>query len=98
VFWERFGDAVAVHGHGGATRIVWERLGVPDSAYPSAWAELTGYVRQACDDGKPIDAGELLGYLGELHRKALGPVRAWMQQVSGASVSRALAGEENEDE
>ncbi|WP_172384809.1 hypothetical protein [Streptomyces sp. MNP-20] len=23
VFWQRFEDAVAVHGHGGATRFVW---------------------------------------------------------------------------
>lgn len=50
----------------------------PKAEWSGAWAELTGYVQQARDDETEIDPSMLLDYLGELRRKALAPVREWM--------------------
>jgi hypothetical protein len=54
---------------------------MPQDNYGAAWAELTGYVQQAADDGGVIDPAGLLTYLGELRRTALAPVREWMDLI-----------------
>lgn len=59
--------------------------GIPAADYPGVWAELTGHVQQAADDGEPIDAAALLAYLRELRRKALTPVREWMRRIQAAA-------------
>jgi hypothetical protein len=53
VHWDRFEDAVAVHGHGGATRIVWTDEELADGAEP----RLRDRIAQAlaADDGHPWD-------------------------------------------
>lgn len=53
----------------------------PTADWSSTWAELTGYVQQAKDDGGQIDPADLLAYMSELKRKALAPVRAWMAAI-----------------
>lgn len=50
--------------------------------YASAWAELTGYVQQAADDGESIAPTDLLPYMRELRRGALAPVREWMNSIT----------------
>lgn len=55
--------------------------GIPPADYPGVWAELTGHVQAAVEDGDPIDAADLLAYLRELKRKAQAPVREWMADV-----------------
>lgn len=76
VHWDRIADAEAVHGHGGATEIVWMDL-LPSADYGAVWTELTGYVREAVSDGGTIDPSTLLTYLSELRRRAIAPVREW---------------------
>lgn len=83
VCWAGIGDAVAVHGHDGATRFVYDDLGVPQSDYPSVWAELTGWVQAAEEDGEMIDPADLLAYLRELKGRAQEPIRDWMRAISG---------------
>lgn len=55
---------------------------VPTADWSGAWAELTGYVDGARLDGGTIDPALLADYLDELKRKALGPLRDWMQSVT----------------
>lgn len=81
VHWDRIADAKAVHGHGGATQIVWEDFDLPTTDYASAWTELTGYVQEAVDDGGTITPADLLAYMQELRRKALAPAREWMRRM-----------------
>lgn len=42
-----------------------------------AWMELTGYVDAAVDDGEPIDATRLRGYMRELQERWRKPMREW---------------------
>ena len=56
---------------------------IPQPDWSGAWAELTGYVREARDDGCALIAEDLLIYMRELEHKALAPVRAWMDGVRG---------------
>lgn len=56
--------------------------GYPQAGYGDAWRELTGYVRQAVDDGGVIRPDVLLGYLAELKREAMKPVREWMAALT----------------
>jgi hypothetical protein len=83
VFWSDMEHVVAIHGHSGSTRVVWRDPSedVPTADWSMSWAELTGYVAQALDDGTQIDPAQLLQYLSELKRKALAPVRDWMDSV-----------------
>lgn len=46
-----------------------------ETHYADAWAELTGYVQQAQEDGHGIDADDLMQYMTELERRAVR--RAW---------------------
>jgi hypothetical protein len=57
---------------------------MPQDDYGAAWAELTGYVQQAADDGGVIEPAGLLTYLAELKRAALAPVREWMDLIRAA--------------
>ncbi len=76
-------SVIAVHGHGGATRVVWKEIEVPRADYGSVWTELTGYVQEAVDDGGQIDPADLLAYLRELRRKAQAPTREWIRSITG---------------
>jgi hypothetical protein len=69
------------HGHGGATRVVWEPSAIPQPAYGDVWGELTGWVQAAHEDGERIDPADLLEYLRELRRRALAPTREWMNGI-----------------
>ena len=53
----------------------------PRADYGAAWAELTGYVTQARNDGDQIDPAELLSYLAELKHRALSPIRDWLKSM-----------------
>jgi hypothetical protein len=75
-------SVLAVHGHGGATRIVWEPNGIPQAAYSDVWPELTGWVQAAQEDGEQIDPAELLAYMRELRHRALAPIREWMNGIT----------------
>ncbi|PVC73503.1 hypothetical protein [Streptomyces sp. CS081A] len=78
-------SVTAVHGHGGATRIVWEPQAVPQARYGDVWPELTGWVQAAQEDGKQIDPAQLLEYMRELKQRALAPVRQWVDEARGAA-------------
>jgi len=54
---------------------------MPQDNYGGAWAELTGYVQEAVDDGGTIKPDGLLTYLAELKRAALKPVADWMNLI-----------------
>ncbi|MFJ5804835.1 hypothetical protein [Streptomyces sp. NPDC093093] len=80
-------SVTAVHGHGGATRVVWEPAAIPQARYSDVWPELVGWVQAAQEDGEQIDPAQLLEYLGELKRRALAPVRQWMDEVRSAGTA-----------
>ena len=76
-------SVLAVHGHGGATRVVWQSIGGPPPArYGDAWTELTGYVQAAIEDGGQIDPTDLATYVRELRHKALAPAREWIRGIA----------------
>ena len=80
VFYNSIEDLKTIHGHGGKTALMW--LDVPPPAdYGSVWVELRGYVGYAATDGGLINADDLLAYMDELKRKAMTPVRDWMNDV-----------------
>ncbi len=83
VFHDRGVDAVqAVHGHGGATRIVWlDVVGppAPGVAWEAMWAELAGYVQAAVGDPGPEDAKAILGVMRSLNRRRLAPIGDWIK-------------------
>jgi hypothetical protein len=93
VHWPRgIASVEAIHGHGGATTIRWiDAVSNPPPAakYADSWTELVGYVDQAREDGTTIDPGDLLGYMTELHRRALSPIRAWMDAIKNAPAEPA---------
>jgi len=74
-------SVLAVHGHGGATRVIWKEIDVPRADYGSVWTELTGWVQAAHEDGDRIDPADLLTYLRELRHRALAPTRDWMNGI-----------------
>jgi hypothetical protein len=75
-------SVLAVHGHGGATRVIWKQIdGPPPADYASAWTELTGYVREAVNDGGQIDPEHLAAYMRELRHRALAPAREWVNRI-----------------
>jgi hypothetical protein len=53
VHWDRIADAEAVHGHGGATEIVWLDEGDdypgPTEQYARGWIEVQGKYREALE-------------------------------------------------
>ena len=69
-----------VHGHDGKTVLMWLDA-YPAADYGSVWTELRGYVQRAADDGDQINPVDLLTYLVELRRRALAPVRDWMDKI-----------------
>lgn len=58
------------------------RFNLPTADYHSAWTELTGYVREAANDGGTITPADLLAYMQELRRNALAPAREWMRRIT----------------
>ena len=60
-------------------------LTAPPADWLTSWAELTGYVTQARDDGEQIDPAELLRYLAELKHRALAPIRDWLNPGAAPS-------------
>jgi hypothetical protein len=81
VFYDSIEDLKAIHGHGGKTAVMW--LDVPPPAdLGSVWPELRGYVQQAADDGSQINPQDLLPYMDELKRRAMAPVRDWMNSMT----------------
>jgi len=83
MFHDRGIEAVQqIHGHSGATQIVWVTAdGPPAADWSSAWAQLTGYMREASVDGRPIT--EILAYMAELRREALRPIAEWIKGRGG---------------
>jgi hypothetical protein len=81
VFHDRGVDAVkAIHGHGGATRIVWldvEGPPAPGIAWDAMWNELIGYVQAAIENPKADDAWEILKLMREL-----APIGDWIKSNS----------------
>lgn len=78
VNWDRLEDAEAVHGHGGATRIVWEAdddATLPDEVREAiggnpvlaadAWPQVSGYVADMVSEGSE-DAAQVLAFMHEL--------------------------------
>lgn len=76
VNWDRLEDAEAIHGYGGATRIVWddERPVLPEwlqllaagkRSTADAWAEVSGYVAGLVEEGS-ADAEKVLAFMHEL--------------------------------
>ena len=83
-------SVIAVHGHNGATRVVWKEIqGPPPARYGDAWTELTGYVQEAVDDGGQIDPAHLAAYMRELRHKALAPAREWIRGITGEKAELA---------
>lgn len=74
-------SVLAIHGHNGATRVIWKEIDTPKADYGSVWPELVGYVQQALDDGDQIDPAHLAEYMRELRHKALAPAREWISRV-----------------
>jgi hypothetical protein len=74
-------SVTAVHGHGGATRAVWQPSAIPQPTYGDSWTELTGWVTAAHEDGDQIDPAQLLAYMRELRHRALAPTRDWMNNI-----------------
>lgn len=85
VFHDRGVEAVrAVHGHGGATRLVWLDIEGPLPVdWTGMWNELTGYVRAATENPKPDDAKDIASAMVSLHRAYFEPVREWMRSKTG---------------
>lgn len=89
VFHDRGVESIEhVHGHGGATRIVWIDMlsGPPEPAvsWPDIWAQLTGYVQAATENPKADDAQEILHVMSDLKRQRLAPIGEWMHTITGA--------------
>jgi hypothetical protein len=92
VNWGHLDHAVAVHGHGGQTRIAWLDV-YPSADYASAWTELRGYVQQADDDGGQINPVDLLTYMDELKQRALAPVGDWLKSMIAAGPTGETGGD-----
>jgi hypothetical protein len=61
----------------------------PSADLLGAWAQLTGYVQQAIDDGGTIDPQSLLDFLVELKREAMKPIRDHMAKLTGSDDAEA---------
>jgi hypothetical protein len=85
VFHDRGVEAIKkIHGHNGATRIVWLDIdGPPAVDWGGMWTELGGYVSAAIDHPKPDDAQQIQGLMRELKARGFKPVRDWMHARSG---------------
>jgi len=65
---------------------------VPRADWSGSWAELAGYVRQAAEDGTPIDAAGMAAYLAELKHRAMASVREWMDALTAPTEEADHAG------
>lgn len=84
VFHDRGVEAVQkIHGHGGATRIVWLDVagGPPAVDWGGMWAELGGYVDAAIENPKPNDAQLIRDVMREYKARYFRPVADWMKSL-----------------
>lgn len=87
VFHDRGIESVEhIHGHSGATRIVWLDLaeGPPPPAMgmDEMWAQLTGYVEAAAADPTLDDAVGILKFMRELKAQRLAPIGDWIRSIT----------------
>lgn len=92
VFHDRGVEAVQqIHGHSGATRIVWlDMLGGPPApgiTWEAVWNELTGYVQAAAENPGADDAWQVHQLMRELNKRRLAPIAAWMASLTAAKDS-----------
>lgn len=92
VFHDRGVEAVQkIHGHGGATRIVWlDMLNGPPGpglTHEDMWMQLSGYVMSAAGSPSPDDAKEIYKFMRELTAQRLAPVKEWMESISASGCS-----------
>ena len=77
-------SVIAVHGHGGATRVVWQSIeaNIPKPRYGEVWTELVGYVQEAVNDGGQIAPAHLAAYMRALRHRAMAPTREWIRSIT----------------
>jgi hypothetical protein len=74
VIWPSIDDVKAIHGHGGATTIMWLTQPAPDL---SRLSEMTGYLQElAAETG---DRSPLEFWL-EIRRSVIAPIKAWISE------------------
>jgi hypothetical protein len=73
----------ALRAAGGLGHAMIRVLDWPRADYGNSWAELRGYLAEACKSNMTVDL-DTLAYVDELHRRALKPTADWMAQ-RGAS-------------
>jgi hypothetical protein len=91
VFHDRGVEAVQkIHGHGGATRIVWLDVPRPPPVdWVGMWNELTGYVDEALNNPKDDDAADIRRVMKDLRRQYGQPVADWMKAICDPAVNPA---------
>jgi len=87
VFHDRGIESVqAVHGHGGATRIVWLDMisgpPAPAISMESIWSELEGYVAAAVTSPALGDAAEIRAFMRELKARRQAPIAEWVRKLA----------------
>ncbi len=71
VVWPTLDDVEAIHGHGGATRIVWDHVDGPPAPDLSRLTEMDGYLEE-------YGAENLIAFWREIRDSIRRPVREWM--------------------
>jgi hypothetical protein len=79
--WDQLGDRIQRAWAAAALALGLERT-VPQPTYSEAWAELTGYVHEAIDDGGTIAPADLAAYMRQLRHNALAEVREWVTRTA----------------
>lgn len=84
VFHDRGIESVQhIHGHGGATRIVWlDMVGGPPApamGLDEMWTTLTAYVREATRNPMVSDASQILALMTELKAQRVKPIGDWIR-------------------
>lgn len=84
VFHDRGVEAVQhIHGHGGATRLVWlDVVGPPAVDRTGMWNELTGYVDEAAANPGEDDAAQIQLFMADLKKRYFRPVADWMKAIT----------------
>lgn len=83
--WDQLGNRIQHAWAAAALALGMERT-IPRPTYSGAWAELTGYVQEAIEDGGTIAPAALATYMRELRHKALAGVREWMTRTANPDV------------
>lgn len=84
VFHDRGIESVQhIHGHGGATRIVWlDMVGGPPApamGLDEMWTTLTGFVNEMATNPHASNAAEILAFMTELKTLRLSPIGEWLR-------------------